>query len=85
MVTRAFVVQVLQAAPAAPVVIIADCPTANHLPSLMSSAAWATFRQPHTTASGSSKQVQANCIVHLAPPQVCPHPLFHNKLLLHLL
>ncbi|KAL3162089.1 hypothetical protein ABBQ38_009154 [Trebouxia sp. C0009 RCD-2024] len=75
--------EVLEAAPAAPVVIIADCPTRSHLPSLLSSPAWAAFAAPSTpqstttpssapdpTLGSNPVQEHVNCIVHLAPPEV---------------
>ena len=68
--------QVLEAAPAAPVVVIADCPTSSHLPALLASPAWAPFRTPPPTpkasATNSTGQQHLNCIVHLAPSQVGP-------------
>ncbi len=65
--------QVLEAAPAAPVVVIADCPTPAHLPALLASPAWETLVQsslPEATAPKSSAQQHVNCIVHMAPSQV---------------
>ena len=66
--------QVLEAAPAAPVVIIADCPTPAHLPALLSSSAWEPFQHhscsSEAAAGKSSTHEKVNCIVHLAPHQV---------------
>lgn len=58
--------QVLEDAPASPSVIVADCPTAHHLPSLLASTAWVPFARQ----AGSSPAQHANCIVHLAPAEV---------------
>ena len=69
----------LEAAPTAPVVIIADCPTISHLPSLLSAPAWTPLAAPTpststpssaTTAGSSAGREHVNCIVHLTPPQV---------------
>lgn len=60
-------VQVLEDAPASPTVIVADCPTQQHLPSLLAAPAWVPFT--HTEPSSSLPQ-HANCIVHLAPAEV---------------
>ncbi len=64
----------LEAAPAAPVVIIADCPSPAHLPALLSSSAWEPFFLHHSSSSeaaaNSSSHENVNCIVHLAPHEV---------------
>ncbi len=66
--------QVLEAAPATPVVIIADCPSPAHLPALLSSSAWEPFLYHSSFSeaadSKSSTHQKVNCIVHLAPQQV---------------
>lgn len=74
--------EVLEAAPAAPVVIIADCPTPAHLPALLSSSAWEPFQHhscsSEAAASKSSKHEKVNCIVHLAPHQVVQMPQYQQ-------
>ncbi|DBB10539.1 TPA: hypothetical protein ACH3X3_002076 [Trebouxia sp. C0006] len=74
--------EVLEAAPAAPVVIIADCPSPAHLPALLSSSAWEPFlhhaSSSEAAASKSSTHQKVNCIVHLAPQQVVQMPQYQQ-------
>ena len=53
-----------------PVVIIADCPSPQHLPSLCSAPAWTRWQSSAQNAGSAGQLARVACIVHLAPPEV---------------
>lgn len=65
-----YYLQVTEAGRPGPVVIIADCPTPQHLPSLCSAPAWSRWQRSTQTAGSTGQPARVACIVHLAPPEV---------------